>query len=238
MYPFSELCKFEDYPFCYLLGVLKKWPPAKYLSAEFFTDQFSSLLTAEQQAVTPWQTRRRSALTRKFVLPSAPLTMAPSWSPFPLAFQALARPINHGKSKDSAFAIFTPDQTIHAVRTFGFGNSSFTVNDYAGDHCLPLENIHAQHFLWLLNMTVARATELKRPILLAGMPGFGYMNELERDINGECKLRLLKAGYLYPSHVPQGARFAYLTDPAARADRAAKLAQSKPMGIPPAPGNN
>ncbi len=240
MYAFSELSDESDHPFCYLLGVLKKWPPHKMRVPDFFTGDFDWLLNVEDQSATVWQTRRRCVLTKKYVLPTAPLTMTPSWSPFPLAFELLPRVIQHARSHElasSAFAIFEPTLRVGKVSVLQFGGKSITLETPVGDDDISLENIHAQHFMWLLNMTAARAQRMKKTIIVAGLPGFGYENELEQDMNGETKLRLLESGYLYPSRVPQGARFDFLSDPIARQKRAERMAAMREAtsGIPPPP---
>lgn len=241
MYPFQELCSHTEHPFCYLVGVLKKWPKEKYLTADFFTSQFSELMTAEDQANTVWQTKRRSSLAAKFVLPTAPLTMAPSWSPFPLAASVLPEVIRLGKSGEhfiSAYAVFEPQLKVGESISIPFSGETRSFNLPVADKDLSFENIHAHHFFWLLEMTVARALQMRKPVIIAGLPGYGYEDCLEDEPGIETRLRLLQAGYLYPSRVPQGARYAFLSDTAAREKRRTKVAAMRESGftLPPLPG--
>ncbi len=97
MYAFEELCSREDYPFTYLLGVLRKMPRKSDLTADFFTDEFSWIQVQEEQSPTPKETLTKVDLFKNFVTPSAPLTMTPSWSPFPLGFNVLPEVIAHGQ---------------------------------------------------------------------------------------------------------------------------------------------
>ncbi|WP_345738020.1 hypothetical protein [Prosthecobacter algae] len=240
MYSFQDLCPTAEYPFCYLIGVLKKWPSKSHLSADFFTSQFGRLMTVEDQADTVWQTKRRCPLTRSYVKPTAPLTMAPSWSPFPLAASVLPSLIQHGKTEDcyaSAYAVFEPKLRAGEVVSMQFGGEVRAFERVVADKDLTIENIHAHHFFWLLEMTVARAQQLRKPIIIAGLPGYGYDNHLEDEAGAETRLRLLQAGYLYPSRLPQGARFTFLSDPAAREKRRVKMAamRASDFKLPPPP---
>lgn len=244
MYSFSDLYPASpnlEYPFCYLLGVLRKMPPNDMLDAAVFTDAFGWIYSGEDQCQTCWQLRRRSKLTRKYVLPTAPLTIAPHWSPFPLAFDVLSTPLQHGRSdtrESSAFAIFAPEFNITSVSELKVGDRGFrAIENRVEDKDIFFENIHAHHFFWLLKMTVARAKEMKRLVFLAGMPGFGYSDLLENDSAADSKLLKLKSGYLYPDRVPQGARYSYLCDLTERrlyAERQASKAQFANT-LPPLP---
>ena len=211
MYPFEELCAQEGYPFAYLLGVLRKMPKEGDLNAEFFTDEFSWLHTREDQSDTPKETISGVNLYKKFVTPTAPLTMTPSWSPFPFASQMLANVVTHGRNDKrdaSAFAIWESelestgkselrsDDEIVATFTNYVSESDI---DFAG-------NLDALHFFWLLEMTVQRAKELKGWVLLAGCPGWSYKSELRHPTPPHMRLRLLQAGYLYPERIPYAAR--------------------------------
>ncbi len=226
MYNFQDLSSDPVHTFCYLIGVLKKWPSEKQLSASFFTSHFEWLINVEDQSDTAWKTKRRCDLTRKYVLPTAPLTMTPSWSPFPLACNVLPDLLSNGRSDDpwsSAYAIFNPVLKNGKSMTIQFGGKPTTFELPVCDAEVEFDNIHAHHFFWLLEMTVSRAQQLKKPIVIAGLPGFGYQDVLDQDLIGEARLRLLNSGYLYPSRVPQGARFTFLSDPVARAERKAEL---------------
>lgn len=240
MYSFDELSDTSSGPFCYLLGVLKKWPPPKKCVPDFFTGEFGWLLNVEDQSTSPWQTRKRCELTKKYIFPTAPLSMTPSWSPFPLAFEVMKKSLQYAKDQEppaSAYAIFEPELKVGQTGVLSWGDKSILMETAINDSDIHLENIHAQHFMWLLDMTVARAKKMKKPVVLAGLPGFGYENQLDHDMNGENKLRLIEAGYLYPSRVPQGARYAFLSDPVARSNRAdfLKLLSESTEGIPPPP---
>jgi hypothetical protein len=218
MYAFHELCGKEDYPFCYLLGVLKRMPREADLCANFFTDQFESLLNVEEQSDTVRQTQKRSPLIKNFIVPTAPLTMTPAWSPFPLAFSVLPRCVLHGREPDgshrSAFAIWQPELASvgknKLINEDGKVLSSFT-QQVSGEH-IEFENVHARHFFWLLEMTVVRAQEMKRQVVLAGVPGFSYKSAVAHDKPPHTRLRLLQSGYLYPSRVPQAARHSTSTE--------------------------
>ena len=226
MYSFAELCpesSSDSTSFCYMLGVLKKMPPKQALNAKTLTDEFGWLYSGEDQCQSVWSLKRRSVLN-KYVIPSAPLTLAPTWTPFPLAFQVLPEVMVHGSeagSNSSAFAIFKPRLAISSdLNLTVWDKVVSSISMKVEDKDLNLENIHAHHFFWLLKMTVARAIQMKGSIFLAGTHGFGYQSLLEDDVSADSKLLKLKAGYLYPDRVPQGARFAYLTDPAARTKHA------------------
>lgn len=239
MYTFEELSTEPVHTFCYLIGVLKKWPQKNQITADFFTGHFEWLINVEDQSDTVWKTRRRCDLTRKYVLPTAPLTMTPSWSPFPLASNIMPEVLQHGRTDDtwaSAYAIFNPVLKVGEVITLQFGSKQTSFETPVTDEQLQFENIHAHHFFWLLEMTIARAQKMKKPIILVGLPGFGYQDVLDQDLIGESRLRLLEAGYLYPSRAPQGARFSFLNDPNARAARKEemeRLTRSSPVFPPP-----
>jgi hypothetical protein len=211
MYPFEDLCSREDYPFAYLLGVLRKMPKGRDLNADFFTDEFSWLHTREDQSDSPEETISGIDLYKRFVTPTAPLTMTPSWSPFPLASQVLPNIVSHGRNDKrdaSAFAIWDPELTP-------IGRSELRANDEVvttftnrvGEGDIDFDrNLNALHFLWLLQMTVERAQEMKGTVLLAGKPGWSYKYELKYPTPPHMRLRLLQAGYLYPERIPYAAR--------------------------------
>ena len=208
MYAFHELCDEADYPFCYLLGVLKKMPKEADLHPGFFTGEFEWLLNVEQQSDTVRQTQTRSPLIKHFILPSAPLTMAPAWTPFPLAFSVLPRCVRHGRDEgqmhNSAFAVWHPELATvgenRLVDDSGKVVASFSQRVSARE--LDFENIHARHFFWLLEMTVQRAAAMKRHVIVAGTPGFSYDNAVQHGHPPHTRTRLLESGYLYPSQVP------------------------------------
>jgi hypothetical protein len=213
MYSFKELSEDPVHTFCYLIGVLKKWPLPNQLTANFFTGQFEWQINVEDQSDTVWKTKRRCDLTRKYVLPTAPLTMAPSWSPFPFATSVMPELLKHGRTEDawsSAYAIFNPVLRVGKTMTIQFGGKPTVFDLPINDSELEFENIHAHHFFWLLEMTIARASQMRKPVIIAGLPGFGYQDAVDQDLIGESRLRLLESGYLYPSRVPQGARFSFL----------------------------
>ncbi|WP_050025277.1 hypothetical protein [Verrucomicrobium sp. BvORR034] len=208
MYAFHELCNETGYSFCYLLGVLKKVPKESDLRPDFFTDEFEWLLNVEEQSDTVRQTQKRCPLIKRYILPSAPLTMAPAWTPFPIAFSVLPRCVQHkrleGEFHNSAFAIWHPELASvgenNLMDDTGKVLASFNRRITASD--IEFENIHARHFFWLLQMTVERAKKMRRHVVLAGTPGFSYANSVKHDEPPHSRIRLLESGYLYPSRVP------------------------------------
>ena len=239
MSTFKALAKDPLQTFCYLLGVLKKQPAKSQMTANFFTGQFEWLMNVEDQSDTVTKTKQNCDLTNKYVLPTAPLTMTASWSPFPFAASVMPEVLQQGKTDDpysSSYAIFHPVLKVGESITMQFGGKSKAFELPVSGNTLEFENIHAHHFFWLLEMTIARAQQMKKPVILAGMLGFGYQDVIENDLIGESRLRLLEAGYLYPSRVPQGARYAFLNDPIARAARNAeheRMTTTSPVFPPP-----
>ncbi|MCF7787024.1 MAG: hypothetical protein K9N47_12940 [Prosthecobacter sp.] len=239
MLTFDAPAKKPFQTFCYLIGVLKKQPSKSQMKAEFFTEQFEWLMNVEDQSDTVTKTKENCDLTNKYVLPTAPLTMTASWSPFPFAASVMPEILQHGKTDDpysSSYAIFHPVLKIGESITMQFGGKPTTFELPVSGNQLEFENIHAHHFFWLLEMTIARAQQMKKPVILAGMHGFGYQDAIENDLIAESRLRLLEAGYLYPSRVPQGARFAFFKDPIARAARNAevkRMPHNSPVFPPP-----
>ncbi len=209
MYAFDELCDELDSSFCYLLGVLKRTPKASKLQPGFFTGEFEWITNVEDQAESVKDTQKCSPLLRSFVKPSAPLTITPGWSPFPLAFSVLPNCIRHGREEgeyhNSAFAIWQPElKPVGKSRLVDEdGHERTTFARHVSEQDLEFENIHARHFFWLLEMTVLRAQELKKPVILAGLPGFSYGTALTHEMPADARLRLLQAGYLFPSRIPQ-----------------------------------
>ena len=211
MYAFEDLCSREDYPFAYLIGVLREVPREDYLVADFFTGGFDFLLTMEDQAESPESTISSVDLYKDWVTPTAPLTMTPSWSPFPFAFRALPQPIAHGRNEErdaSAFGIWEPE-------LFSTGESQLKVGDevvetfanYVSEEDIDFGgDINFHHFFWLLQMTVERAKKMDGKVLVAGCPGWSYKNELKYGTPAHMRLRLIEAGYLYPERIPHVAR--------------------------------
>ncbi|WP_139373070.1 hypothetical protein [Prosthecobacter debontii] len=146
----------------------------------------------------------------------------------------------HGKTEEScasAYAVFEPQLQAGENTTKQFAGESRSFDLPVADKDLSFENIHAHHFFWLLEMTVARAQQMRKPVILAGLPGYGYEDCLEDEPGTKTRLRLLQASYLYPSRVPQGARYAFLSDTAAREKRRAKVTAMRESGFraPPLP---
>lgn len=211
MYTFEDLCSRKGYPFTYLLGVLRKMPKEADLTADFFTDEFSWIQTREEQSESPKETIAGVDLFKKFVTPSAPLTMTPSWSPFPFAAEILGAPILHGRneaSNASAFAIWTPRLVSKGTSELRAGDEVVaTFENYVGESDVDFGgDLNALHFFWLLQMTVERAKEMNGKVLLAGTPGWSYKSQLEYPTPPHMRLRLLQAGYLYPERIPYAAR--------------------------------
>lgn len=208
MYAFSELSDETDYPFCYLLGVLKKTPKESNLRADFFTDEFEWLKNVEEQSDTVRQTQKRCPLIKHYILPTAPLTMAPTWTPFPLASSVLPHCVRHGRLDgqyhNSAFAIWHPELASVGEKKFvdDNGKALFSFSQRISAREIEFENIHARHFFWLLEMTVERAKKMKCHVILAGTPGFSYNGSVKHDEPPHTRIRLLESGYLYPSRVP------------------------------------
>ena len=214
MYTFEELCSRKDYPFAYLLGVLRKMPRESDLTAEFFTEEFSWIQTREEQSDTAKETISEVNLFKKFVTPTAPLTMTPSWSPFPLAFDMLPRLIVRGKNDKqdaSAFAIWEPELASTGESELqANGKVIATFTDYVTESDIDFGgNLNAFHFFWLLQMTVERARKMRGKVLVAGRPGWSYNSALKHPTPPRSRLRLLDAGYLYPERIPCAARFQY-----------------------------
>lgn len=214
MYSFEELCSRKGYPFTYLLGVLRKMPRESELTAEFFTGEFSWIQVREEQSNTPKETISGVSLFKKFVTPTAPLTMTPSWSPFPGAFETLPRLVAHGKDDKadaSAFAIWEPELVSTGESELrANGKVIATFENYVTESDIDFGgNLNAFHFFWLLQMTVERAKNMKGKVLLAGRPGWSYDSELKHPTAPHSRLRLLEAGYLYPERIPYAARFQY-----------------------------
>lgn len=211
MYPFDELCSEEDYPFAYLLGVLRKSPKKSLLNAEFFTQEFGWLHTMEDQGDSPKETISKVHLYKKFVTPSAPLTMTPSRSPFPFTFEILPKVIAHGRTEEksaSAFAIWEPELVSTGENQFLVGEEevvSFT--EYVSESDIDFDgNLDALHFFWLLQMTVERAQSMNRKVILAGCPGWSYKSAVKNPMPPHSRVRLLQAGYRYPERIPYAAR--------------------------------
>jgi hypothetical protein len=214
MYSFEELCSRKDYPFTYLLGVLRKMPREAELTADFFTGEFSWIQTREEQSDTAKKTISGVSLFKKFVTPTAPLTMTPSWSPFPFAFDMLPHLVARGKNekKDaSAFAIWEPELVSTGQSELrANGKLIATFENYVTESDVDFGgDVNAFHFFWLLQMTVERAKNMKGKVLLAGQPGWSYDSELKHPTAPHSRLRLLEAGYLYPERIPYAARLQY-----------------------------
>ncbi|HSI13803.1 MAG TPA: hypothetical protein VK961_17290 [Chthoniobacter sp.] len=210
MYAFDELCDDQDTPFCYLLGIVKRMPRESKMKPEFFTAEFEWIMNVEDQAENVKDTQKCSPLIKTHVKPSAPLTLTPGWSPFPLAFGILPNCIRHGCERgqvhNSAFAIWKPELKVGEHKLLdGEGHVRATCARHVSEQDLEFENVHARHFFWLLEMTVQRAREMKKAVILAGVPGFSYGNAVANEMPAHSRLRLLQAGYLYPSRVPQAA---------------------------------
>lgn len=194
-----------------MLGVLKKLPKDVAIGPEFFTDEFSWIFTMEDQADTGADLKSQTEFYNEYVLPTAPISIADSWSPFPLAFEVLPSIIDHGRTEErnsSAFAIFGPELLITGEKQFKASGEivakfSESINedgiDFGG-------NIDVHHFFWLLQMTASRASQLERNIILAGTPGWSYKNELKYPTVPHRRLAILEAGYLYPERIPHSAR--------------------------------
>jgi len=211
MYPFEDLCARDDYPFAYLLGVLRKMPKKKDLNADFFTDGFGWLYTREDQSDSPKETISGVDLYKRFVTPTAPLTMTPSWSPFPFASEMLPNVVTHGRNdrRDaSAFAIWEPELIATGESELRADDEVVaTFTNYVSESDIDFNgDVNALHFFWLLQMTVERAQEMKGWVFLAGCPGWSYSNELKHPSPPHMRLRLLQAGYLYPERIPYAAR--------------------------------
>jgi hypothetical protein len=209
MYAFDELCDEIETPFCYLLGVLKRMPKAAKLKPGFFSGEFEWIMNVEDQAENVKDTQKCSPLLKTYVLPSAPLTLTPGWSPFPLAFAILPNCVKHGREHsefhNSAFAIWQPELKPMGENRLVDENGSVhtTFSRQVTEQDIEFENIHARHFFWLLEMTVERARAAQKPVILAGIPGFSYGNAIAHEMPANSRVRLLEAGYLFPSRVPQ-----------------------------------
>ena len=208
MYAFDELCDDQDTPFCYLLGVLKRMPRESKLKPEFFSGEFEWIMNVEDQAESVKDTQKCSPLLKTYIKPTAPLTLTPGWSPFPLAFEILPNCIRHGREhgevQNSAFAIWQPELKVGERKLLDRdGHVRAICARHVSEEDLELEHAHAHHFFWLLEMTIQRALAAKKPVILVGTPGFSYGNAVANEMPAHSRLRLLQAGYLFPSRVPQ-----------------------------------
>jgi hypothetical protein len=185
MYSFTELHPHQGkgFPdsFAYWLCCLHKEP--KDFSAGNLKSAMSYHFDVEEQAYTPKMLNSRPELIPKCLTPIAPVTLAPQWSPFPMAVSILGKPEQHGSDSGSAFAVWTPR--------------------YLGGDEVATKTTDEAHFLFLIRLATSAARASKCRVLLVGSPGWCYRTAAKRYMNPDTAVMMHDAGYLFTERVPR-----------------------------------